>query len=147
MAIRVLDLYELKPEFLPAHLASQSVYVRPGELDLYANLRALRRTRRPGTRRRKKWRHHVAVVKRLIAPLQPDDTVIGGGNVTKLEALPSRCRQGENANAFRGAFLLWAKDNVVPPDLSPGRAPSERGPEEPERMPQARATDSTRHAS
>jgi len=37
MEIRVLDLYELKPEFLPANLASQSVCVRPGELDLYAH--------------------------------------------------------------------------------------------------------------
>jgi polyphosphate glucokinase len=74
----------------------------------------------------KKWRHHVAdVVKRLIAALQPDDTVIGGGNLTKLEALPPRCRQGENANAFRGGFLLWAEDNVVPPDLPPGRARSD----------------------
>jgi|SRR5208282_3528413 len=36
MEIRVLDLYDLKPEFLPAYLASQSVYVRPGELELYA---------------------------------------------------------------------------------------------------------------
>jgi polyphosphate glucokinase len=31
---------------------------------------------------RKKWRRHVAdVVERLTAALQPDDTVIGGGNV------------------------------------------------------------------
>lgn len=36
MEIRVLDLYERKPEFLPADLAAQSVYVRPGELELYA---------------------------------------------------------------------------------------------------------------
>jgi polyphosphate glucokinase len=75
----------------------------------------------------KAWRHHVAdVVKRLIAALQPDDTVLGGGNVTKLGALPLRCRQGENVNAFRGGFLLWAKDNLVPPDLPPGRAPTHR---------------------
>ena len=36
MEIRVLDLYELKSEFLPEKLASHSVYVRPGELELYA---------------------------------------------------------------------------------------------------------------
>ncbi len=36
MEIRGLDLYELKREFLPEKLASQSVYVRPGELGLYA---------------------------------------------------------------------------------------------------------------
>jgi hypothetical protein len=32
----VLDLFELKPEFLSANLAAQSIYVRPGELELYA---------------------------------------------------------------------------------------------------------------
>jgi polyphosphate glucokinase len=55
-----------------------------------------------------KWRRHVAdVVERLIAALQPDDTVIGGGNVNKLNVVPRQCRAGENANAFRGGFRLW----------------------------------------
>jgi polyphosphate glucokinase len=68
----------------------------------------------------KKWRHHVAdVVERLIAALQPDDTVIGGGNVTKLKTLPLSCRQGRNSNAFRGGFRLWAEDNAVSPTLPP----------------------------
>jgi polyphosphate glucokinase len=76
---------------------------------------------------KRKWRRHVAdVVARLIAALQPHDTVIGGGNVTKLKKLPPHTRQGENANAFRGGFRLWAKDNIVPPDLPPGRARSGR---------------------
>jgi hypothetical protein len=35
MEIRLLDLYERKPEFLPANLAAESIYVRPGELGLY----------------------------------------------------------------------------------------------------------------
>jgi polyphosphate glucokinase len=62
---------------------------------------------------KKKWRRHVAdVVARLIAALEPDDTVIGGGNVRKLEALPPRCRAGDNANAFRGGFRLWEKENA-----------------------------------
>jgi polyphosphate glucokinase len=70
---------------------------------------------------KKKWRLHVAdVVQRLIEALRPDDTVIGGGNVTKLKALPRNCRAGENANAFRGGFELWAKDSLVPPDLPHG---------------------------
>jgi polyphosphate glucokinase len=57
---------------------------------------------------RKKWRRHVAdVVKRLIVALEPDDTVIGGGNVKKLDELPPHCRAGDNANAFRGGFRLW----------------------------------------
>jgi polyphosphate glucokinase len=55
-----------------------------------------------------KWRRRVAdVVKRLIAALEPDETVIGGGNVGKLAALPPRTRAGDNANALRGGFLLW----------------------------------------
>ena len=36
MSAAVLDLFELKPEFLPANLAAQSIYVRPGELELHA---------------------------------------------------------------------------------------------------------------
>ena len=69
---------------------------------------------------KKKWRHSVAdVVERLIAALRPDDTVIGGGNVRKLHQLPPRCRAGHNANAFRGGFRLWAKDNVIAPHLPP----------------------------
>ena len=54
------------------------------------------------------WRRHVAdVIERLVAALRPDDTVIGGGNVKKLKALPRGCRAGENANAFLGGFRLW----------------------------------------
>jgi polyphosphate glucokinase len=76
---------------------------------------------------KKKWRRRVAdVVERLTAALQPDETVIGGGNVKKLDALPPRCRAGHNANAFRGGFRLWAKDSFVPPDLPPRRARSGR---------------------
>jgi polyphosphate glucokinase len=56
---------------------------------------------------KKKWRHHVAdVIERLMAALQPDDTVIGGGNVKKLDVLPTRCRAGDIADAFLGGFRL-----------------------------------------
>jgi polyphosphate glucokinase len=56
-----------------------------------------------------KWRRHVAdVVKLLIAALQPDDVVLGGGNVKKLKKLPPGCRAGNNANAFVGGFRLWS---------------------------------------
>ena len=55
-----------------------------------------------------KWRQHVAdVVARLIAALEPDDVVLGGGNVKKLKELPPGCRAGNNANAFLGGFRLW----------------------------------------
>ena len=64
---------------------------------------------------KKKWRRHVAdVVTRLIAALEPDDTVIGGGNVKKLDALPPRSRAGDNANAFRGGFRMWGSDPAPP---------------------------------
>ena len=57
---------------------------------------------------KKKWRGYVAdAVERLIAALEPEDVVIGGGNVHRLEKLPRGCRVGSNANAFRGGFRLW----------------------------------------
>jgi polyphosphate glucokinase len=61
-------------------------------------------------RGKKKWRRHVAdVVEQLIAALEPDDVVLGGGNVKKLKELPKGCRAGDNANAFLGGFRLWEK--------------------------------------
>jgi polyphosphate glucokinase len=52
-----------------------------------------------------KWRRHVAdVVARFFAALEPDDIVIGGGNVTKLDALPPHSRAGDNANALVAGF-------------------------------------------
>ncbi len=57
---------------------------------------------------KKKWRRHVAdVVERLIAAIEPDEVVLGGGNVHKLKKLPPGCRAGDNGNAFRGGFRLW----------------------------------------
>jgi len=56
----------------------------------------------------KKWRKHVAdVVKQLVAALEPDDVVLGGGNTRLLKTLPKGCRAGRNANAFLGGFRLW----------------------------------------
>jgi polyphosphate glucokinase len=70
----------------------------------YVGIRGLKRVGK------KKWRRHVEdVVARLIAALQPDDVVLGGGNVQKLEEMPPRCRMGDNANAFLGGFRLWEK--------------------------------------
>jgi polyphosphate glucokinase len=57
---------------------------------------------------KKKWRQNVAdVVALLIAALEPDDVVIGGGNLRLLKKLPPGCRAGDNANAFIGGFRLW----------------------------------------
>jgi polyphosphate glucokinase len=57
---------------------------------------------------KKKWRRHVAdVVERLIAALEPDEVVLGGGNAKELKELPPKCRLGDNRNAFRGGVRLW----------------------------------------
>jgi len=57
---------------------------------------------------KKAWRRHVEdVVECLVAALQPDDVVLGGGNAKKLKELPPLCRLGENANAFKGGFRMW----------------------------------------
>jgi polyphosphate glucokinase len=65
-------------------------------------------------RGKKKWRRDVAdVVARLIAALQPDDVVLGGGNAKELKQLPPNCRAGNNANAFSGGFRLW--EQAAPP--------------------------------
>ena len=59
---------------------------------------------------KEKWQRHVAdVVKRLIAALEPDEVVLGGGNVKKLDALPAGTQAGDNDNVFRGGFRLWEK--------------------------------------
>ena len=59
-------------------------------------------------RGKRKWRRHVAnVIKLLTIALEPDDVVLGGGNVKKLKELPKGCREGNNANAFLGGFRLW----------------------------------------
>jgi polyphosphate glucokinase len=59
------------------------------------------------------WRRDVGdVVARLIAALEPEDVVLGGGNVHQLEALPPGCRAGDNANAFVGGERLWKRSPV-----------------------------------
>ena len=61
---------------------------------------------------KKKWRRLVAeVVARLVAALEPDDVVLGGGNVKELEELPPGCRAGSNAHAFLGGFRLWNREH------------------------------------
>ncbi|HSD50407.1 MAG TPA: ROK family protein [Candidatus Methylomirabilis sp.] len=79
-------------------------YKKKGTYEDYVGSRGLKRLGK------KKWRRHVAdVVKRLTAALEPDEVVLGGGNVKHLKALPPGCRAGDNANAFRGGFRLWEK--------------------------------------
>ena len=54
------------------------------------------------------WRCFVTdVVKRLKDAMEPDEVVLGGGNVHNLADLPPGCRRGDNGNAFLGGFRLW----------------------------------------
>jgi polyphosphate glucokinase len=56
----------------------------------------------------KKWRRTVReAIERLIAALEPDYVVLGGGNAKKLDELPAKVSLGANENAFVGAFRLW----------------------------------------
>jgi polyphosphate glucokinase len=58
----------------------------------------------------KKWEQAVKdVIARLIAALEPEDVVLGGGNVKNLTKLPPGCRAGDNLNAFVGGFRVWEK--------------------------------------
>ncbi len=73
---------------------------------------------------RRKWRRYVGdVVARLIAALEPDDVVLGGGNVKELKRIPPGCRVGDNANAFLGGFRLWEREQK---DGSTRKAPRHR---------------------
>jgi hypothetical protein len=56
---------------------------------------------------KKDWRQQVVdVIGRLIAALEPEGLVLGGGNVRRLTELLPSCRAGDNANAFLGGFRL-----------------------------------------
>jgi polyphosphate glucokinase len=57
---------------------------------------------------KKRWRKEVLeVIVTLVAALEPDYTVIGGGNARELKELPPNTRLGDNENAFLGGFRLW----------------------------------------
>jgi polyphosphate glucokinase len=67
---------------------------------------------------KKKWREAVSdVVAQLVAALEPDDVVLGGGNVKKLKELPTGCRVGDNANAFLGGFRVWEESRDGQPSI------------------------------
>jgi polyphosphate glucokinase len=65
---------------------------------------------------KKKWQRAVDdVLKRLLASLEPDYVMLGGGNTDKIDNLPRKVRFGANTNAFEGGFRLWMKGAVKPP--------------------------------
>ncbi|HTT38798.1 MAG TPA: ROK family protein [Burkholderiales bacterium] len=77
---------------------------RKGTYEDYVGLRGLERFGK------KRWRKHVAdVIERLVAALEPDEIVLGGGNARLLNEVPARCRLGDNANAFAGGFRAWER--------------------------------------
>ena len=72
---------------------------RKGTYEDYVGLRGLKK------RGKKKWRKHVAdVVDRLTAALEPDDVVLGGGNVKQLKELPPGCRRATTPTRSSAAF-------------------------------------------
>jgi polyphosphate glucokinase len=79
-------------------------------------------------RGKKKWTKDVfAAVEQLAAAMEPDEVVLGGGGVDKLDELPDGCRRGENENAFLGGFRLWDPDwlsHLQDPHQGPPRAAS-----------------------
>jgi polyphosphate glucokinase len=77
-------------------------YKRGKTYEDYLGIRGLKRLGR------KKWAREVAkVVSLMRAALQPEEVVLGGGNVKKLKKLPPGTRLGNNENAFRGGSELW----------------------------------------
>lgn len=77
---------------------------RNGVFEDYVGLQGLER------HGKRKWRRYVSdVIACLMAAVEPDDVVLGGGNVKHLKEMPAGCRVGDNANAFLGGFRLWEK--------------------------------------
>jgi polyphosphate glucokinase len=80
---------------------------RDGTFEQYVGVQGLH------ARGLQQWRRDIEdVVARLIAALEPEDVVLGGGNVHQLATLPPGCRAGDNANAFVGGERLWKRSPV-----------------------------------
>ena len=57
---------------------------------------------------RKKWQKEVfEVVEALTLALEPDNVLLGGGNVRKLKKLPRGARAGNNRDAYTGGLRMW----------------------------------------
>jgi polyphosphate glucokinase len=60
---------------------------------------------------KKRWKRAVFdTVELLVAALEPEYVVLGGGGVKELDELPPNARRGDNENAFVGGFRLWEPD-------------------------------------
>jgi polyphosphate glucokinase len=90
---------------------------KKGTYEDYVGLRGLKKYGK------KKWRKNVEdVVEKLSVALEPDEVVLGGGNVKKLKVLPPHCRAGDNFNAFLGGFRLWNVEVAKRPTPAKGPA-------------------------
>jgi polyphosphate glucokinase len=75
---------------------------KKGTYEDYVGARGLERVGK------KHWRKLVKdVIERLVAATEPQDVVIGGGNLVHLKKLPDGCRAGNNDHAFIGGFRMW----------------------------------------
>jgi predicted NBD/HSP70 family sugar kinase len=64
----------------------------------------------------KRWRKAVCeTIGLLMAALEPEYVVLGGGNADELDELPANVRLGHNEDAFLGGFRLWIDDSVEEP--------------------------------
>jgi len=83
-----------------AHL----LYKKGKTYEDYLGLRGLEKSGK------KKWRRHVAdITEQLMAALEADYVVLGGGNSKKLKKLPPGAVLGANDNAFVGGFRMWER--------------------------------------
>jgi hypothetical protein len=59
------------------------------------------------------WRRHLAKITALFFDAFVIDYIVfGGGNSRHLKKLPTHTRLGNNANAFKGGFRLWAAERI-----------------------------------
>jgi polyphosphate glucokinase len=105
------------------HVLSMELAHLPYKSSTFEDYVGLRGLQKHG---KKKWRKYVAdVTARLIAALEPDEVVLGGGNVRLLKKLPPLCRAGNNDNAFEGGFRLWNPAREFRRALPPAQAAKE----------------------
>ena len=89
----------------------------------YVGLRGLKKLGK------KHWRKEVVkVIETLRAALEPDEVVLGGGNIKFLHELPTGVRLGDNANAFLGGFRLWQDDLSARPVPQKSAQPASAAP-------------------
>jgi polyphosphate glucokinase len=71
---------------------------------------------------KKRWRKYVLdVIERLRTALEAEYVELGGGNSVLMENFPKYVHLGDNANAFKGGFLLWEEPKKPKSKVRPGR--------------------------